>query len=140
MAAAVPSPTRDVVERLSDEVCWALLASTDVARLAVREDDGVDVLPITYAVDAGRIVFRSTVGAMLRDLTITPSVTLEIDGWTSHDAWSVVVRGLAATVHPRDVAPLERLGLTPWSAERPSQWVAIEPDSVSGRRFPRPPR
>jgi nitroimidazol reductase NimA-like FMN-containing flavoprotein (pyridoxamine 5'-phosphate oxidase superfamily) len=140
MESTVPHPTRTGVERLSEEVCWALLDSTDVARLAVREDDGVDVLPITYAVDGRRIVFRSTVGAMLRDLTITPSVTLEIDGWTSHDAWSVVVRGLATTVHPRDVGPLERLGLTPWSAERPSQWVSIEPDTVSGRRFLRPPR
>lgn len=140
MDAAVPSPTRADVEPLSEAACWALLESTDVARLAVRADDGVDVLPIAYRVDGRRIVFRSTVGAMLHDLTITPSVTLEIDGWTSHDAWSVVVRGLAATVHPRDVGPLERLGLTPWSAERPSQWVVVEPDVVSGRRFPRPPR
>jgi uncharacterized protein len=124
------------VERLDTADCWRLLARTPLARLAVRDGDGVDVFPVNYGIDGDRLVLRTTHGAKLTGITAHSSVALEIDGHDGAQAWSVVVKGTARTPERREeLERLHALGLESESPVFKSAYVVIEPAEVTGRRF-----
>jgi hypothetical protein len=63
-------------------------------------------------------------------------VAFEVDGYDADQrtGWSVVIRGVALSVEPADVAGLEKLGVSPW-ADRVARthWVRIRAYSLTGR-------
>ena len=140
MEKHIPLMEESPIERLGEDECWALLAGNDLARLALRRGDGVDIFPVNYTVNDRRIFFRSAPGSKLVDLTRDPAVAFEIDGAEGRVWWSVVVRGRA---HPLETsAEVERadgLALKPWIPTLKYVFVRIEPDSLSGRSFHRGP-
>jgi nitroimidazol reductase NimA-like FMN-containing flavoprotein (pyridoxamine 5'-phosphate oxidase superfamily) len=124
---------------LEPSQCWRLLERAEVGRLAVADDDGPDVFPVTHAVDGRRIVFRTAAGTKLfaaegRD------VAFEVDGTETVDdveyAWSVVAKGVAVAVRdPADLSRIGDLGLHPWWDSEKAHVMVIESPPVTGRRF-----
>lgn len=128
------TPTR----LLSDEECWQRIREAPYGRLAAAAGGEVDIFPINHAVDENSIVFRTTAGTKLLELTIKHRVAFQVDGFTDTEAWSVVVKGDAAEFDRQlEVAAAERLGLEPWAPEVKDRWVRITPTEVEGRTFQR---
>ena len=66
-------------------------------------------------------------------------MAFEVDGYEpeSGEAWSVVVKGLAREIKQMyEALEALELPLFPWLASSKPHIVRIEPDEVSGRRFP----
>lgn len=100
------------VEPLPEHVCWELLRTAPVGRLAfVGVDGGPDVRPLNFVVDHGEVVVRTHPGGALWPWTTRGAapdgvdVAFEVDGvWgaggggTPTVVWSVVLRGRAVPV------------------------------------------
>lgn len=128
----------DAVEILDERECWELLELAPMGRIALAAGAEIDIFPINFAVHAGCLWFRTAPGTKLLELTINPSVAVEIDGWDEGEAFSVVVKGTAERLeHGDEIAEAEGLELTPWMPALRSRWVRVRPAFVSGRRFRR---
>jgi nitroimidazol reductase NimA-like FMN-containing flavoprotein (pyridoxamine 5'-phosphate oxidase superfamily) len=128
--------TDSVVEVLSDEASWHLLASADLARLAVTIDDGIDIFPINYVVADRVIFFRTAPGSKLMDLTKHPIVALETDGILNRRRWSVVVKGTAVRLGLDE--EIEASGVLSLHSQVPTEkwnYVRITVSSITGRQF-----
>ncbi|MCW2133189.1 pyridoxamine 5'-phosphate oxidase family protein [Arthrobacter sp. VKM Ac-2550] len=126
-------------EELPASVCWALLRTTSVGRLAVWVEDHPDIFPLNYTVDHGTLVFRSRDGTKVSNALSDAPVALEIDGYDASFsmAWSVVVKGRAEDIHQaQDLIDTMDLRLFPWQAGEKNRFLRIVPDLVTGRRFP----
>lgn len=126
------------VDILSPAECWRLLADTKVGRLAVDIAGQPDIFPINYVTSGTTIVFRSGAGTKLAGAVFGRAVALEIDGVEPADrsVWSVVVKGTAheiANMFERYAA--DDLPLYPWTANPKPNFVRIDSDLVTGRRF-----
>ncbi|MEV1128559.1 pyridoxamine 5'-phosphate oxidase family protein [Agromyces sp. NPDC049794] len=132
-------PTR----ALTEDECWQRIAEAPFGRVAAAAAGEVDIFPVNHAVDshgadARTIVFRTSAGTKLLELTIHSGVAFEVDGFTDTDAFSVVVKGIAQEFDRRgEVAAAEKLGVTPWAPEEKTRWVRITPTEVNGRTFQR---
>ncbi len=128
------------IEILSPTRCWELLWATNVGRLAVDIAGQPDIFPINYAVDGHSLVFRTRAGTKLAGAVLGGFVALEIDGVdpVTRTVWSVVVKGTAREItRMTERAEAEQLPLIPWvaDAELKPEFVRIEPELVTGRRF-----
>jgi hypothetical protein len=66
-------------------------------------------------------------------------VAFEVDGYdlASAEAWSVVVHGRGVVVYVTDeVLDALQLPIMPWQSGPKPEIVRIEPDEITGRRFP----
>ena len=132
----MPTSAESALEILGEEESWHLLASADLARLAVSIDDGVDIFPINYVVADRVIFFRTAPGSKLMDLTGHPIVALETDGIHKRRRWSVVVKGSAVRLGSDE--EIEASGvLTLHSLVPTEKWnyVRITVSSITGRQF-----
>lgn len=129
-------PVDAVVDRLTEEECWRRLAAAEVCRLAFLEDGRIEVLPVNYAPVGRRLLLASAdLSPVAR--SVGGPVTVEVDGWTDEEAWSVVVRG---PLLPVDIID-ERPGSRPWiPSAAPRRRFEVLPIEVRGRRFDRTPR
>jgi uncharacterized protein len=127
-----PSP----VTNLTEDTCWEMLHGQEFGRLAFHLADEVHLVPINYAVDdERRIVFRTAEGSKLLGLTMNADVAFEIDEYTDEEARSVVIRGRARQLEPREEIETEQLPLRPWVNTAKFNTIAIEVDEITGRRF-----
>ena len=134
MAADEPRPG---VTNLEVNVCWALLRSHEVGRLAVSIADRPEIFPINYIVDHGTVVFRTAEGTKLAGAA-QRDVAFEVDGYetATGEAWSVVVKGRAEEIsRAQELLDTAGLPLFPWHAAPKQRFVRIVPDEVTGRRF-----
>lgn len=125
-------------EILDEAQCWDLLKSASVGRLAVDVAGRPDIFPINYIVNERSLVFRSGAGTKLAASVLLHHVAFEIDGYepTGRTVWSVVVKGEARHIETMDeVFALDDLPLFPWLAFPKPNYVRIEPEMVTGRRF-----
>lgn len=127
------------VEELPMNACWALLRTTTVGRLAVWVEDHPDIFPLNYAVDHGTLVFRSREGTKVFGALSDAPVALEVDGYdpSTSKAWSVVAKGRAGAISQvHDLMDTVDLPLFPWQAGEKNRFIRIQPDLITGRRFP----
>lgn len=132
------SSTHHSIEHLDEGACWTLLRATTVGRLAVDDGGRPDIFPVNYVVDRDSIVFRSGAGTKLAAAVLMRWVALEIDGLEPDGrvAWSVVVKGTAATIEGLDdVLGAEALPLDAWIDTAKPVFVRIDAREVTGRRF-----
>ena len=125
------------LEILTLDTCHELLEETPIGRLAFVEHGEPMILPITYGMWGGSVVFATDTGSKLDAAVMSRPVAVEIDGWDadSRSGWSVVVRGTAMMVDARESEQLDHLSVTPWvRPEEPKQWVRVLPYAVPGRR------
>jgi nitroimidazol reductase NimA-like FMN-containing flavoprotein (pyridoxamine 5'-phosphate oxidase superfamily) len=124
------------ITELSPDTCWSMLGDTSLGRIAVSAAGTVDIFPINYAVDRESIVFRTAPGTKLLELAINDRVAFEIDGHDDHEAWSIVIKGVAERMERQsEMDAAEGLGLAPWIPTLKYRWVRIHPAEVTGRRF-----
>ena len=132
----MPTSAESALEVLGEEESWHLLASADLARLAVSIDDGVDIFPINYVVADRVIFFRTAPGSKLMDLTAHPIVALETDGTHNRRRWSVVVKGSAVRLGSDE--EIESSGVLSLHSLVPTEkwnYVRITVSSITGRQF-----
>ena len=132
----MPTSAESALEILGEEESWHLLASADLARLAVSIDDGVDIFPINYVVADRVIFFRTAPGSKLMDLTAHPIVALETDGTHNRRRWSVVVKGSAVRLGSDE--EIEASGVLSLHSLVPTEkwnYVRITVSSITGRQF-----
>jgi len=129
-------------QELSETRCQELLAAQTTGRVAWNAPDGPQVLPVSYVMDAGDVVFRTSPYGALSELRSRTNVAFEIDDIDAEHGtgWSVLVRGSArAVVQARH---LERLwsddATVPWAAGTRNLFIAITPRAVTGRIVRRP--
>jgi nitroimidazol reductase NimA-like FMN-containing flavoprotein (pyridoxamine 5'-phosphate oxidase superfamily) len=132
--------TETLIENLSEDESWRLLAGENVGRLAVRDGDGIDIFPINFLVKERTVYFRSAPGSKLMELTRHPLVAFEADGAAASAPWSVVVKGEAVRLGS-DEEILSSGVKELHSASPTDKWnyVRITPNSITGRRFSTPP-
>ena len=123
---------------LEVNVCWALLRSQEVGRLAVSIADRPEIFPINFVVDHGTVVFRTAEGTKLAGAVLGTAVAFEVDGYDegNGEAWSVVIKGRAMEIQKlHDLFEAADLPLFPWHAAPKHRFVRITPDETTGRRF-----
>jgi len=122
---------------LTESECWSLLEGHVVARLAVDVGGQPDIFPINYVVDDGSLVFRTAAGTKLAAAVLSRHVAFEIDGMnTDGSVWSDAVKGIAPEgTDMEERFAMDDLPLYPWVVSEKPNFVRIEPQSVTGRRF-----
>jgi len=124
------------VEILGEDDCWELLLSQSLGRLAVSVGGLPDIYPVNFVAADNRLLFRTTEGTKLLELTVNHNVAFESDGVGRDQAWSVVVKGTARILETRaEIDAAEQLPLRPLVPTLKYTWVEIEPRAVTGRRF-----
>lgn len=118
---------------LSRDECMSLLRTASVGRLVTNVREVIDVLPLNYSILDDEILLLTTPGSKLVELTIHPTTLFEVDEITASNAWSVVVRGTARILeHADEILRAEAVGVPTILPDR-TVYVAIHPDSVTGR-------
>lgn len=130
------TPTRS----MAPEECWERIDAAPYGRIALAAGGEVDIFPVNHRVDARGdrpvIVFRTSAGTKLLELTIHHGVAFQVDGYSATEAFSVVVKGTAEEFdHEREIASAEELDVRPWAPETKDRWVRITPTEVHGRSF-----
>lgn len=132
----MPNSTDSAVDVLGEEASWHLLASSDLGRLAVSFDGGVDIFPINYVVADRVIFFRTAPGSKLVDIAKYPIVALESDGTHDRRRWSVVVKGSAERLGlDADIEASGVLSLYSHSPTEKWNYVRITASTITGRQF-----
>lgn len=128
-----------VIEVLSEQECRDLLAVHHFGRIGVVSGGAPMILPVNYVFQEGRIAIRTDRGTKLSAAALA-QVAFEIDA-ADDDArtgWSVLVRGTGYDVtdsvdevssHLRDSA------VDTWAPGDRTNWVRVEPTSITGRRI-----
>ncbi|WP_040156200.1 pyridoxamine 5'-phosphate oxidase family protein [Mobilicoccus massiliensis] len=127
MPTEVTSMTRDE--------CWESLQREEFGRLAYSLDGEVNIVPINYAVDGSRLVFRTAEGSKLLAILRGGTVAFEIDAIGEEWATSVIVRGEAVELPEEEARWADQLRLRPWIRSDKQHVVAITPAEISGLRF-----
>jgi uncharacterized protein len=127
------------MEVLGFAECLDLAASRPVGRVAFIQDGDVQILPVNHCVHESGVAFRTADGSKLGAAMDGAVVAFEVDDIDDehHTGWSVLIKGRADLVTDETlVARLSATAARPWSDRVPrSNWVAIHPDTVTGRRI-----
>lgn len=125
------------MEVLSEEDCWALLAGSRLGRVGIVRQGVPEILPISYRLVEGEIVFRTGLGSRLSAALLRSSVAFEVDrvDEDAGEAWSVQVLA-AAHVREIDAAADAALlaGIQCWTPQPGRYLVRLVPRRVTGRR------
>lgn len=124
---------------LTPQECWDLLATTDLGRLAVCLGEAPEIFPVNYVVVHGTVVFRTAAGLKHVSARLDRLVSFEADGVDPDQgvAWSVVAKGRCHDMSELPESDLAHtLSLRPMHGGPKPLFVRIEPDIVTGRRFP----
>ncbi|TMF31678.1 MAG: pyridoxamine 5'-phosphate oxidase family protein [Chloroflexi bacterium] len=139
MSDAKPEPQ---LEEIREAECLEVLAGNRLGRIAVVVGGQPLIFPVNYALSGRIIVFRTAAGSKLFNAP-EARVAFEIDGYDEQTGvgWSVMVQGIAhdATESYDDISWAAHAVLPRPMAPGPKPYqVAIEPTSITGRRFSGP--
>lgn len=121
---------------LSRSECERLLAEHTVGRVGLSAPSGPQILPVTYAYYGKTVVFRTSPYGVLSSLERHTRVAFEIDDIDEerHSGWSVLVLGSAERVTQQyTLSTLWKEGPVPWASGTRNLFIAITPDSITGR-------
>jgi nitroimidazol reductase NimA-like FMN-containing flavoprotein (pyridoxamine 5'-phosphate oxidase superfamily) len=105
-----------------------------VGRLAYHLVGEVHIVPLNYAVDGGRLVFRTAPGSKLLGVVMNEDVAFEVDEFDRDHATSVIVRGRAEFLTDGEADAVRDLPRS-WVPTDKDAVVAIEVTGISGRTF-----
>ena len=122
---------------LTPEECQERLAAAGMGRVGWSVGGVQQILPVSYAMHAGNVVFRTSPYGALAGLQHPTDVAFEIDQVdpVAETGWSVVVHGRAqAVVLPQELVMLwARSDIEPWVPGTRNLFISIEPQTISGR-------
>lgn len=113
-----------------------ILMRNVVARLGCHADGQTYVVPITYALDGGRIVGHTMFGKKVRMMEANPEVCIEVDEVDDMTNWrSVIAQGTYRRL--AGVEAGEAMGIlidrvSPLLNEEPHRGRAVTPDRLDG--------
>lgn len=141
--SAIPHATvPDALSPLAVDECLAALGTTRLGRVAVVSDGVPVILPVTYAVVDGSVVFRTRQGTLLEAARRGAVVAFEADAVDeeAHTGWSVLVTGRGQEVWDEVEAETSRrqVGEPVAGGDRP-RVVRILSGAITGRRVRREP-
>lgn len=136
-APRTPDDGRAVLEVLTEDECFALLADRSVGRVGVTIGAMPAILPVNYALHGRTVVFRTAEGTKLQAAIQHAVVAFEVDDIDEreHRGWSVLVVGMATELTGARREEALALPLEPWAPHGRDHVVAIAADLVSGRRL-----
>jgi uncharacterized protein len=125
------------LEILSDQECLRLLETVRVGRVAICMGSIPAVLPVTFALVGGEVMFFTGSGIKHNAAMRSQSVAFEVDDIdVDHECgWSVLVVGPMVDAGPASTVRAEALGLYPWAPGHRRHLVRIRPEMISGRRI-----
>jgi uncharacterized protein len=126
------------LELLSEPEAFRLLAQAEVGRVGFTLGALPAILPVTYRLIDGSVVFRSSPGSKLSAAMRGAVVAFEVDDYHAADrsGWSVLVVGQSEVVHDLDITfKVLEAGLLPYADGPRGAVVRIVPTFVSGRRI-----
>jgi nitroimidazol reductase NimA-like FMN-containing flavoprotein (pyridoxamine 5'-phosphate oxidase superfamily) len=137
-ATAPADPPRGRIEELTRSECFGLLADETLGRVAVVDDRGPVVFPVSFVLDRHTVVFRTEPGTKLDAAGRGSLACFEADGTDAvrRACWSVIVRGEITEV--TDPAELARLRALPLRVQAPGvreHYARILPAVLTGRRI-----
>lgn len=122
---------------LSETECRARLKTHSIGRVGWDTAEGPQILPVTYALRDGAIVFRTAPYGSLSELRSARKVAFEVDEFdvTTRTGWSVLVRGWAkAATDPEQLVALwTEQDPVPWAPGLRSLFITISPEVLTGR-------
>ena len=134
------SETELGLSTLTVDECRGLLVThrPRLGRLAFVADDWPLVLPMNYALDGDVVYFRTAAGRKFFAASRRPRVTFQVDHvdevW--EDGWSLLAFGWLRMVEdPGELARVRHLPLRPWAGGDRPHFLALDIDSISGRRI-----
>ena len=117
--------------------CMSLLRSASIGRVGWNTVEGPQILPVTYALREGTIVFRTAPYGALSELRNVRQVAFEVDEFdvATRTGWSVLVQGWAkAATNPDELSALwQQQDPIPWATGARTLFITISVDRVSGR-------
>jgi len=124
------------LQDIDEAECWELAGSREVGRVAYVDDRGPVVVPITYAVGEGSVLFRVAPYSQLAKYLPGAQAALEVDDidYFTRSGWSVVIRGRIRQPGDDDV-PGPEAGPTPWPEGQRTLLLRLTPSVVTGRRL-----
>jgi nitroimidazol reductase NimA-like FMN-containing flavoprotein (pyridoxamine 5'-phosphate oxidase superfamily) len=124
------------LEILDESECLRLLGTVRVGRVAINRGAIPVVLPVTFALVGGDIMFFTGTGTKLNAALEGGPVAFEVDDIDvdAESGWSVLVVGRAVPADGWSRAQAEALGLYAWAAGERHHLVRIRREFVSGRR------
>lgn len=128
----------DGLELLTEQQCYALLATGEVGRVGISMGALPAIFPVNYRIIDGAIVFRTAPGSKLAAATDGAIVAFEVDDYQLGDrtGWSVLAVGQAEVVHDLDLTfKVLNRGLEPLAGGLRTSIVRILPSFVSGRQI-----
>jgi len=124
------------IELHGEDECWELLHSSSLGRLGVSVGNEPNIYPVSFLAAEQRLLFRTSPGTKLAELTVNSQVAFEIDGFEADEAWSVVVKGTARALDRQsDIDAADVLSLRSIIPTLKYVYVEITPHEVTGRRF-----
>ena len=133
----MPTPDNPVVSMSEDEA-WAFLRTQEVGRLALTAGGIIDIYPITFVVDDHSIVFITSPGTKLLELTVNDQVAFEVDSYDDAFAKSVVLHGTAHRLETSaEIEAAEKLPLASLIPTVKTRFVRVHATSITGRVFRR---
>ncbi|MFC0315728.1 pyridoxamine 5'-phosphate oxidase family protein [Gordonia phosphorivorans] len=121
---------------LDEEQCWNLLSESVMGRLALSVAGEPEIFPINAYAHDGKILFRTGEGTKLTEVAVNTRVAFETDGFTSKIGWSVVAKGRARILTgTQEIMDADQLPLKPWVPTLKMNYVEIDVEEISGRRF-----
>jgi nitroimidazol reductase NimA-like FMN-containing flavoprotein (pyridoxamine 5'-phosphate oxidase superfamily) len=130
------SESSQPVTILSEGESWNLLAGVALGRLVTSVEGEPEIFPVNFVVQNRTVLFRTAVGTKLVSAVINNNVLFEADDHNVAEGWSVIVRGIARTLHSdEDIREAERAQLLPWTATVKQHYVRVLPTRITGRRF-----
>ena len=120
--------------------CRSLLVThrPQLGRLAFVAGEWPLVLPMNYALDGDIVYFRTSTGRKLFAASRRTRVTFQVDHvdqvW--EDGWSLLAFGRLRMVEDSaELARARHLPLRPWAGGDRPHYLALDIDSLSGRRI-----
>jgi nitroimidazol reductase NimA-like FMN-containing flavoprotein (pyridoxamine 5'-phosphate oxidase superfamily) len=124
---------------LRPDECRDLLTTTTVARIAFVDADGLQLIPLNFAVIEGEIYFRTSPASVLETLADgNDEVVLGVDYHSEsyREAWNVTVKGSTTRVTDPDLhhQVMSWSRLRPWAGGERAVVVHLTQRDVQGRR------
>ena len=142
MTDTATPPVSSRPRELTPQECQERLASAAMGRVAWSAGGLQYILPVSYAMHVGNVVFRTSPYGALAHLKHRTNVAFEIDqvDQAAGTGWSVVVQGSAdgVALSQELVALWARSDIVPWAPGTRNVFIAIVPQIISGRTVQAP--
>jgi nitroimidazol reductase NimA-like FMN-containing flavoprotein (pyridoxamine 5'-phosphate oxidase superfamily) len=129
------------LRELSEAECVQLLATTTVGRVAVSTPEGPRVLPVSYALVQGSVVFRTSPFSILGTYAWGNPIAFEIDHVDDERrvGWSVMATGPAELVDEEaEIAAIQAMAdPSPWADGDRMLYIRLRWERLSGRSLDR---